>query len=62
MAYYLVTYAADKPKGGHKPIYSTQVVEAGTRNLAIRCVLMSCNADIWQIQADWAGAKILRAE
>lgn len=62
MSYYLVTYATEKPKTGHKPVYSTQVVEAGSRNLAMRLVLLSTNFDIWQVQADYAGVKILKAE
>lgn len=62
MALYLVTYASEKPKTGHKPIFSMQVVEAGSRSTAMRLVLLSCSGDIWQIQADYAGHKILRAE
>lgn len=61
MAYYLVSYATDKPKGGHKPAISTQLVEAEGRSTAMKIFLAETpHPELWQVQVDWAGSKILR--
>lgn len=63
MSLYLVTYSNEKPKTGHRPIENTCVVDAGSRVAAIRAaLLMASCGDVWQIRAEWAGARILKAE
>jgi hypothetical protein len=62
LSLYLVTYAANKPKTGHKPELASRVVEASSRNLAIRLFLQASENDVWSVQADWVGSHILKAE
>ena len=61
MSYYLVTYANEKPKAGHRPVTSTRVVEAESSTEAIGIFLTrSANGSLWQLQADWVGTDIIR--